>query len=173
MQILVSCKKDIPLKGEIEVASDKSISHRSLIFAALANGKTKINKLLESIAFKQNLKSHGIEIIKFSEAKQTETTQRWKLSLKITGESLPIATKIEFSRRTINDNFKLEPVDQEIIQLYKLYPIITNHYLREEAFNQKVNALINRTETQARDIFDLNLLGVLQNSVFLPLFLHR
>ncbi len=47
MQILVSCKKDIPLKGEIEVASDKSISHRSLIFAALANGKTKINKLLE------------------------------------------------------------------------------------------------------------------------------
>jgi 3-phosphoshikimate 1-carboxyvinyltransferase len=47
MPSLYSYKKDIPLKGEIQVAGDKSISHRSLIFAALAHGKTKITGLLE------------------------------------------------------------------------------------------------------------------------------
>lgn len=44
---LFSCKKDIPLKGQIEVAGDKSISHRSLIFASLAHGESKITGLLE------------------------------------------------------------------------------------------------------------------------------
>jgi len=45
--VKLSQKTDIPLKGEIAVAPDKSISHRSLIFAALAQGKTKITNLLE------------------------------------------------------------------------------------------------------------------------------
>ncbi len=36
------------LKGEIRVASDKSISHRSLILAAVANGESKISNLLLS-----------------------------------------------------------------------------------------------------------------------------
>ena len=40
-------KTDIPLSGEIIVAPDKSISHRSIIFASLANGKSKIYNLLE------------------------------------------------------------------------------------------------------------------------------
>jgi len=45
--VKLSQKTDIPIKGEIAVAPDKSISHRSLIFAALAQGKTKITNLLE------------------------------------------------------------------------------------------------------------------------------
>jgi 3-phosphoshikimate 1-carboxyvinyltransferase len=40
-------KSDIPITGEITVAPDKSISHRSIIFASLANGKSKIYNLLE------------------------------------------------------------------------------------------------------------------------------
>ena len=44
---LFSRKKDVALLGEITVAGDKSISHRSLIFAALAHGKTQITGLLE------------------------------------------------------------------------------------------------------------------------------
>lgn len=44
---LTSCKKNVALKGDIIVAGDKSISHRSLIFAALANGRSKIRGLLE------------------------------------------------------------------------------------------------------------------------------
>ncbi len=44
---LHSYKKDIPLTGEITVAGDKSISHRSLIFSSLAHGKSTITGLLE------------------------------------------------------------------------------------------------------------------------------
>ena len=40
-------KTDIALSGEIVIAPDKSISHRSIIFASLANGKSKIYNLLE------------------------------------------------------------------------------------------------------------------------------
>lgn len=40
-------KTNKPFSGEIEVAPDKSISHRSIIFASLANGVTKIHNLLE------------------------------------------------------------------------------------------------------------------------------
>jgi len=47
MKALRSYKQDVALRGEISVAGDKSISHRSLIFAALAHGKSKITGLLE------------------------------------------------------------------------------------------------------------------------------
>jgi len=48
MKCLEVKKNDIALKGIIKIPGDKSISHRSLIFGALANGKTKISNLLES-----------------------------------------------------------------------------------------------------------------------------
>lgn len=44
---LISSKTNVALKGEITVAGDKSISHRSLIFSSLANGVSKISGLLE------------------------------------------------------------------------------------------------------------------------------
>ena len=44
---LISSLINAPLKGEITVAGDKSISHRALIFAALANGVSTISGLLE------------------------------------------------------------------------------------------------------------------------------
>ncbi len=62
---LISRKKDIPLRGEIEVAGDKSISHRSLIFAALAHGKSKISGLLEGedvLKTASALRLMGVEI---------------------------------------------------------------------------------------------------------------
>jgi len=44
---LISSETNSIIKGEIEVPGDKSISHRALIFAALANGKSTISNLLE------------------------------------------------------------------------------------------------------------------------------
>ena len=55
------------LKGKIFFPGDKSISHRSLIFAALCNGKSKISNLStgEDVQSTKNcLKECGIEIIK-------------------------------------------------------------------------------------------------------------
>lgn len=120
--------------------------------------RQKINKGFDSIGFQKNLKGKEIEILHISESKQTETTQRWKISLKVGGLTVPLPTKIEFSRRGMSENFIFEPVDKELIRTYQLYPVLTNHYMLEAAFNQKVDALINRTETQARDIFDIKLL---------------
>ncbi|MBM5782671.1 MAG: 3-phosphoshikimate 1-carboxyvinyltransferase, partial [Pelagibacterales bacterium] len=67
MRSLKSYKKDIPLKGEITVAGDKSISHRSLIFSALAHGKSKISGLLEGedvLKTAAALRLMGVEISK-------------------------------------------------------------------------------------------------------------
>ncbi len=44
---LASVKNHQPLKGEVNVPGDKSISHRALIFACLAHGRSKISGLLE------------------------------------------------------------------------------------------------------------------------------
>ncbi|MFT6220356.1 MAG: 3-phosphoshikimate 1-carboxyvinyltransferase, partial [Rickettsiales bacterium] len=46
-QPLISTKTNVSLKGQIVVAGDKSISHRSLIFSSLANGVSNISGLLE------------------------------------------------------------------------------------------------------------------------------
>jgi len=67
---LVSRKKDVALKGEIVVAGDKSISHRSLIFASLAHGKSKITGLLEGedvLKTAAALRSMGVAIEKNSD----------------------------------------------------------------------------------------------------------
>jgi len=117
--------------------------------------ENKIKKIFENTAFERILQSKGINIIKLSSTKQTETTQRWKVMLSHKDSNLPIPTKIEFSRRRMDKGTVFAPIDSDVINQYSLYPIICNHYDGETAFIQKVNALINRTETQARDIFDL------------------
>ena len=64
---LRSYKKDIALKGETTVAGDKSISHRSLIFSALAHGKSTISGLLEGedvLKTAAALRLMGVEIKK-------------------------------------------------------------------------------------------------------------
>src|SRR5690554_538968 len=54
-----------PLKGEIKIVSSKSLSHRYLIGAALANGVSVIDNVLDSkdlTATKESLTSLGIKI---------------------------------------------------------------------------------------------------------------
>ena len=120
--------------------------------------KNNVDTILESTAFAQTLRAKRIEVEHVTSAKQTETTQRWKIGIRLSGGP-PIPTKIEFSRRRgLDEGYLLEPVDAELIRTYELYPILTQHYSREAAFRQKIEALSCRTKTQARDIFDLKLL---------------
>jgi len=115
----------------------------------------KVSKILSSVNFSRILQSNGIEIIQSNPVKQTDTTQRWKLLLRIKQSTLPIPTKIEFSRRKMDEDIAYTGVDTEILTQYHLYPIICNHYTHNTAVIQKIKALIGRTETQARDVFDL------------------
>ncbi len=42
----VICKRRGPFSGSVEVPGDKSISHRALLFAALATGPSSVRNLL-------------------------------------------------------------------------------------------------------------------------------
>jgi len=117
--------------------------------------ENKINKILQSPNFNRIVQSKGIEIVRSCAVKQTETMQRWKVLLGDKTSAISIPTKIEFSRRQMDENIAYAAVDVDVINQYSLYPIICNHYTADSAFLQKVSALINRTETQARDVFDL------------------
>ncbi len=120
--------------------------------------REKVSSILSSKPFKQLLQVRGIAIEHFTESKQTETTQRWKLGIAIESTELPLPTKIEFSRRGMGVSARFESVSAELIGRYGLPPIMTNHYPAEAAFRQKIQALISRSVTQARDVFDLHLL---------------
>ena len=115
----------------------------------------KVSKILSSVNFSRILQSNGIEIIQSNPVKQTDTTQRWKLLLRSKQSILPIPTKIEFSRRKMDGDIAYTGIDTELLTQYHLYPIICNHYTHNTAVIQKIKALIGRTETQARDLFDL------------------
>jgi predicted nucleotidyltransferase component of viral defense system len=120
--------------------------------------RNNVERILEAPSFAQTLRAQKIEITKTSAPKQTETTQRWKLTLRLTDSDTVVPTKVEFSRRPANTATAVEAVDSELIRTYKLYPVIVQHYLAEEAFAQKVLALALRDQIQSRDIFDLKLL---------------
>jgi predicted nucleotidyltransferase component of viral defense system len=114
--------------------------------------------ILKSKPFAKILQVHGIMIARWSEPKQTETTQLWKVGLSIPESSMLLPTKIEFSSRGKRGKTVFEPVDPKLIRNYHLSPIMANHYDTHSAYEQKVEALIIINIPQARDIFDLNLL---------------
>ena len=116
--------------------------------------KKLVHKILTSLPFQQVLQARKISINDFSEPKQTETTQRWKVQLNIPGYSLPINTKIEFSRRGLTSETVTEVISRSLTMFHKIRPIFITHYTAEVALTQKIRALIQRTETQARDVFD-------------------
>lgn len=120
--------------------------------------RNNVRSIFKSKSFIDTLDAAKIEIVQTSEPKQTDTTQRWKVLLRIDDFDREIPTKIEFSRRDEIKGTVMESVDRDILIKYKLYPISCCHYSRIWAVRQKIDALIGRTQTQARDIFDLALL---------------
>lgn len=136
----------------IRYSEDIDLDIHTIASATLRN---KVDKIIDSIDFKKVLRSKDLEVIQSNPVKQSETTQRWKLLLRSPDSSIPLPTRIEFSRRKMDKGMAYEAVDPDLINHHHLYPILCNHYDRDTAFLQKINALINRTETQARDIFDL------------------
>jgi predicted nucleotidyltransferase component of viral defense system len=138
----------------IRYSEDIDFDIRTMAPATLRNN---VEAILVSPAFRQSLKVKQIEVEHVTTAKQTDTTQRWKIGLRLQGVGA-LPTKIEFSRRNLDTDHLLEPVDADLTRAYSLYPVLSRHYSVEAAFRQKIVALSRRTETQARDIFDLKLL---------------
>lgn len=120
-----------------------------------------VMKVLHLHILQDTLTTFGVERLvlpDISRAKQTETTQRFKLHLlTVSGEDL--FTKIEFSRRGIKGERIINTVSDTILREYKLPPVLVPHYDIQTALNQKILALATRTVLQARDIFDLYVLN--------------
>lgn len=115
----------------------------------------RVDKLLEAKAFRDLLASGGLSLSRISKPKQTETTQRWKFEIEANTASVPLHTKVEFSRRASEEEYVLEPVRPQIVRPYGLSAPTANHYTASAAARQKVRALSGRPETQARDVWDL------------------
>ncbi len=118
--------------------------------------RDRVREVLASRPFRQILQARGIEIEHVTEHKQTDTTQRWKLGLGAHGTPVPLPTKIEFSRRGLDEGVAFGSVDPGIARAYQLPPLMLSHYDDDAAVRQKVGALAGRPETQARDVFDLH-----------------
>ncbi len=139
----------------IRYSEDMDLDIHTMSVGTLQNN---VNRLLEAPSFALALRAQGIEIAKTSLPKQTETTQRWKLTLRIAESGAEMPTKIAFSRRGLDGEKAVEPVDAGFIRAYRLYPVIVQHYSVHTAFAQKVSALALREQVQSRDVFDLKLL---------------
>ena len=118
--------------------------------------RDKVREIVASRPFRQILQARGIGIEHVAEHKQTDTTQRWKLGLRVEGTPVPLPTKVEFSRRGLDEGIAFGSVDPSLTRGYQLPPLMLSHYDAATALRQKVGALAGRPQTQARDVFDLH-----------------
>lgn len=116
-----------------------------------------VDGVLKGQALSTILASAGIALAESSKPKQTETTRRWKVAL--TGAlAAEVRTKIEFSTGKRDERLVAEQIPRSVVAPYGLEPPIVQRYTLTPMLEQKVKALALRGETQARDIFDLDLL---------------
>jgi Nucleotidyl transferase AbiEii toxin, Type IV TA system len=118
----------------------------------------KVDDLLEAGPLQLLTRAAGVSVVDFTKPKQTETTQRWKIALAASNRDEPVRTKIEFSRREASEGYQLEPLPPRVVEPYALRAPSVQHYAGDVPARQKVAALAQRSETQARDVFDLDLL---------------
>jgi len=139
----------------IRYSEDMDLDIRTMATGTL---RSNVDAVLAGDAFRHALRAQTLLIDSISAPKQTATTQRWKIALRVGEARSPVPTKIEFSRRALDPGLEVAPVEAALIRRYRLYPVIVQHYGAATAFAQKIAALALRSETQARDIFDLDLL---------------
>lgn len=130
--------------------------------------RKNVNQILRDGGFARILHTSNIELTRLSEPKQTDITQRWKIHMRVEGSSGDLPTKLEFSRRKFDGGVLFEAIDPGIVRIHNLRSILASHYGLEAAFAQKIDALASRSQTQARDIFDLALLAERAGSTFKP-----
>ena len=141
--------------GSVRYSEDLDLDVEGTSLDAL---RDRIDRILGSKLLRENLASLDVELTRTSAPKQTPTTQRWKAQLHHAGSDVLLHTKIEFSRRGRDDASALEAVVPRLIRRYRLTPLLVCHYLLPAAVRQKLRALVDRREVQARDVFDLGIL---------------
>jgi len=146
--------------GSVRYSEDMDLDARGI-----ATGKLRdiTLKILDDKSLLSSLSLFGISGVRspdMTKAKQTETTQRFKIHL-LTRSGADLFTKVEYSRRGFNGDPVIEAPSGKILRMYKMAPILVPHYDLRSQITQKVECLASpsRAAAQARDIFDLYLLS--------------
>ncbi|MDE2293617.1 MAG: nucleotidyl transferase AbiEii/AbiGii toxin family protein [Elusimicrobia bacterium] len=112
-----------------------------------------VDSVLAGAPLRADLARQGVSLSAASKPKQTDTTQRWKLSLE--AGAGPTATKVEFSRRERTEEGERGSADARLLDRYGLPVFGARHYGRRVLMAQKVRALAAPGRSAARDLFDL------------------
>lgn len=117
----------------------------------------RVDEALRARTFHDFLQLAGISMSTPTKPKQTATTRRWKFSVQ--GAEGVLNTKIKFSARsTIDPERSLEVLAPTVGRNVGLRAIRVQRYLPPAAIRQKITALAQRSQTEPRDVFDLDLL---------------
>lgn len=117
----------------------------------------RVDDALSARTFRDFLRLAGISMSTPTKPKQTATTRRWKFSVQ--GPKGFLHTKIEFSARsTVDPERSLEVLAPKVGRDVGLRAIRVQRYLPPAAIRQKIKALAERSQTEPRDVFDLDLL---------------
>jgi predicted nucleotidyltransferase component of viral defense system len=118
----------------------------------------QVQKVLGSQALERLLATAELRLAEHPPGKQTETAHRWRLAIEVPGQEEPVRSKVEFSNRDDGGDYELAYLPGAVVRAYALRPPSVQHYRTTAATAQKVSALVGRVQTQARDVFDLELL---------------
>jgi hypothetical protein len=121
-------------------------------------------KILEDKSLARAMQAFGVRAIQpndRSKAKQTETTQRFRVRL-VTNAGIELPTKIELSRRPPRQTYDVvtEAIPGERARPYGRLGFVCPHYDGASAALQKAHALVGRATPQCRDVFDLYVLSL-------------
>ena len=115
----------------------------------------RVNELLTGDAIQRLLRLRDIRAFDARLRKDTETMKRWML--KLARDGMPDATaKVELSNRGEAADPVLEQADADLARKLGGIAVRLNHYPPSVAITQKVGALCDRSETEPRDVFDLD-----------------
>jgi predicted nucleotidyltransferase component of viral defense system len=140
---------------DLDVGKDVAGAMQRAIPATLADGD--VQRRLQALGILQ------ASLIGGRSRKSTDTTLRYKIELVGRGDIRP-PTKIDVSYRDrcAGDEHAVSPANDSAVREYLRPddpPLLLPSYTRAAAIRQKINALASRTDVQARDVFDLFVLG--------------
>ena len=115
----------------------------------------RVDAIFRSRTLTTLLQTRELRLVDPRRSKDTSRVKRWKLFLAAPDmEDAP--TKIEFSARGTDALPVIELCDEVLAHRLQARAVLVNHYPAVHAIEQKVGALAERSETQPRDVFDLD-----------------
>jgi|LakMenEpi03Aug12_release.lakeMendotaPanAssembly.Ray.scaffolds.fasta_scaffold26685_7 predicted nucleotidyltransferase component of viral defense system len=130
--------------------------------AAPSRFSEKVARALDGRLLHRMLATENITIDRMNQAERSQTKEKWKIGLAHPAMAYSASTRVEISYREYpypREASVVEPMSSEMRRAYPhLHLPLVYHYLPAAALEQKIIALKDRSATQPRDVFDLDIL---------------